>query len=134
VEREEYGKFFYRFPHGESGADVCDRVCSFLEAFQREKLSFPMNTNVVILTHGLTIRMFVKRWFHLSVETFHEMTSPAPGRPIHLLRRDARTGSFRLTDECISQLSLPTSLNRENGYEFRNKQLLGSVSTGAPFL
>lgn len=25
-ERERYGKFFYRFPHGESAADVYDRV------------------------------------------------------------------------------------------------------------
>lgn len=25
AERESYGRFFYRFPNGESGADVYDR-------------------------------------------------------------------------------------------------------------
>lgn len=30
-DRERVGKFFYRFPNGESGADVYDRVCVFLD-------------------------------------------------------------------------------------------------------
>ena len=30
-DREKVGKFFFRFRNGESGADVYDRVCVFLD-------------------------------------------------------------------------------------------------------
>nr|CCC94874.1 conserved hypothetical protein [Trypanosoma congolense IL3000] len=133
AERERYGKFFYRFPHGESGADVCDRVTSFLDAFQRERMDFPMDTNVVIVTHGQTIRMFVKRWFNLTVDTYHLMVSPPTGS-ISTLTRMHHRSCFRLDDFCIESMRLPPSLNKFNGYEYRNKQVLGSMSTGAPFM
>ncbi|GAV63217.1 His_Phos_1 domain-containing protein [Cephalotus follicularis] len=34
--RERFGRFFYRFPEGESAADVFDRVSSFLESLWRD--------------------------------------------------------------------------------------------------
>ncbi|WCJ43228.1 Phosphoglycerate mutase family protein [Euphorbia peplus] len=34
--RERFGRFFYRFPEGESAADVYDRVSSFLESLWRD--------------------------------------------------------------------------------------------------
>ncbi|KAG5495186.1 hypothetical protein JKF63_02241 [Porcisia hertigi] len=132
-ERERYGRFFYRFPFGESGADVCDRVTSFLDAFQRERVEFPMDTNVVIITHGLTMRMFIKRWFYLTVETFHKMRSPPPGSLCTLTRLHHRT-CFRLDESCVELMNLPLSLNEFNGYKYRNKQLLGSMSCGAPYM
>lgn len=133
TERERYGRFFYRFPHGESGADVCDRVTSFLDALQRERTCFPMNTNVVIITHGLTIRMFIKRWFHLTVDTFDQMRSP-PSGSISTLTRMHHQSHFRLEDQCFEAMRLPVSLNETNGYKYRNKQLFGSMSTGAPYM
>eukprot|EP00744_Colponema_vietnamica_P022406 GILI01032171.1.p1 GENE.GILI01032171.1~~GILI01032171.1.p1 ORF type:complete len:209 (-),score=0.12 GILI01032171.1:43-576(-) len=132
-ERESYGKFFYRFPHGESGADVCDRVSSFLDAFQREKEGFPPNTTVLLVTHGLTIRMLVKRWFHLNVSTFHTMTSPPPGKCVELTCV-GEGQSFKLTDESVEYLSLPKSLTESNGYAYRNKSMFGSLSIGAPYV
>eukprot|EP00758_Cryptobia_borreli_P009780 Tbor_TRINITY_DN5511_c1_g1::TRINITY_DN5511_c1_g1_i1::g.13648::m.13648 len=141
IEREEYGKFFYRFPQGESPADVYDRVSSFMDAFQREQTEFPPDTTVVILTHGLTIRTFVKKWFHLKIETFHKMTSPPPGSAVELSRithdvdRDPiAPPKFKLSKQSIKWLNLPSSLSEENGYAFRNKRVLGSISTGAPFV
>ncbi|KAG5469139.1 hypothetical protein LSCM4_02537 [Leishmania orientalis] len=133
VERERYGRFFYRFPFGESGADVCDRVTSFLDAFQRERVEFPMDTNVVIITHGLTMRMFIKRWFYLTVDTFHKMKSPPPGSLCTLTRLHHRS-CFRLDECCVESMNLPLSLNEFNGYKYRNKQLLGSMSSGAPYM
>ncbi|CAJ1992209.1 phosphoglycerate mutase [Leishmania donovani] len=133
VERERYGRFFYRFPFGESGADVCDRVTSFLDAFQRERVEFPMDTSVVIITHGLTMRMFIKRWFYLTVETFHKMKSPPPGSLCTLTRLHHRS-CFRLDECCVESMNLPLSLNEFNGYKYRNKQLLGSMSSGAPYM
>jgi broad specificity phosphatase PhoE len=75
-ERDEYGSFFYRFPHGESGADVWDRMSDFLSTLHRdfEKLNFP--NNVLIVTHGYALRILLMRWFHLGVEDFHTIANP----------------------------------------------------------
>lgn len=133
LERQEYGKFFYRFPNGESGADVCDRVTSFLDAFQREQQEFQPETNVVLVVHGLTIRMFVHRWFHLTVEHFEQMVTPPNGSAVKL-DRVPHTPRFVLSPESITWLNMPTSLHGGNGYQHRNKAILGSISLGAPYL
>ena len=75
-ERYKFGTFFYRFPHGESGADVYDRISSFFETMYRdfEKPDFP--PNVLISTHGLTAKVFLMRWFHWSVEQFEYYDTP----------------------------------------------------------
>lgn len=130
---EKYGPFFYRFPHGESGADVCDRVTSFIGSFQRERLELKPDTNVLVITHDIVIRMFIKRWFHLNVETFHQMRSMPPSSLL-TLSREHHQSSFRLNEECVEMLGLPLSLNEHNGYRFRNKNYLGSMSSGAPFM
>lgn len=134
ADRELYGKFFYRFPNGESGADVYDRVTSFLDAFQREKQKLPQGTTVAIVTHGLTIRLFIKRWFHLNVDTFHSMVSPPPGHSVELVRVGHDEHSFMLSESDLNVLSLPKSLSEANGYANRNKRALGSVSIGAPYV
>ena len=82
-ERETFGKFFYRFPHGESGADVCDRVTSFLESLHRGSWSMPVGTNVVVLGHGLTTKLMVMRWFRLSVNDFEAMKTPPAGELLY---------------------------------------------------
>jgi len=76
-ERDEYGTFYYRIPSGESGADVYDRVSTFFETIHRDfsKPDFP--ENVLIVTHGLTLRLFLMRWLHWSVEMFESAASPA---------------------------------------------------------
>jgi len=75
-ERRQYGSFFYRMPHGESGADVFDRVTTFIETLHRdfEKEKFP--SNLIISTHGLTIKLFFMRWFHWTVEEFEQYDTP----------------------------------------------------------
>ena len=76
-ERDEYGTFYYRIPSGESGADVYDRVSTFFETIHRDfsKEDFP--ENVLIVTHGLTLRLFLMRWLHWSVEMFESAASPS---------------------------------------------------------
>ena len=75
-ERDEFSTFYYRIPDGESGADVYDRVTTFLDTMHRdfEKHNYP--ENVLIVSHGLTIRLFLMRWFHLSVEEFESLHNP----------------------------------------------------------
>jgi broad specificity phosphatase PhoE len=86
-ERDEFGHFYYRFPHGESGADVYDRVSTFLETLYRdfEKSDYP--DNVLLVTHGLTMRLFCMRWFHWSVEFFESLNNPdyCETRELHLV-------------------------------------------------
>jgi broad specificity phosphatase PhoE len=71
--RRRYSPFYFRIPDGESGADVYDRVSTFLESLHRDfnKPGFPQN--VLIVTHGMTLRLFLMRWFHWSVEEFENL-------------------------------------------------------------
>lgn len=75
-ERDEYGTFYYRIPDGESAADVYDRVSDFFGTLHRdfEKESFP---NIcIIISHGMTIRLFLMKWFHWTVEEFEKIRNP----------------------------------------------------------
>ena len=75
-ERDAYGHFYYRFNGGESCADVFDRISGFLDTLHREfeKKNFPQNC--LIITHGMTMRIFLMRFFHLSVEEFETLKNP----------------------------------------------------------
>lgn len=79
--REKYGRFFYRFPEGESAADVYDRVSSFLESLWRD---IDMNRlqqnacddlNLIIISHGLATRVFLMKWFKWTVEQFEYLNN-----------------------------------------------------------
>ncbi|XP_024378235.1 phosphoglycerate mutase-like protein AT74H isoform X2 [Physcomitrium patens] len=76
--RLRYGRFFYRFPNGESAADVYDRITGFRETlradidvgrFQRPE-SRSKNMNLVLVSHGLTLRVFLMRWYKWTVQQF----------------------------------------------------------------
>jgi len=78
AKRDLYGKFFYRIPDGESGADVMDRVSSFLDTMYRtfRRDWFNPDATIIIVTHGLTLRLFLMRYFHWSVELFERTRNP----------------------------------------------------------
>ncbi|KAF6162196.1 hypothetical protein GIB67_008325 [Kingdonia uniflora] len=78
-----YGRFFYRFPDGESAADVYDRITGFRETlradidigrFQPPGQRNP-NMNLVIVSHGLTLRVFLMRWYKWTVEQFEGLNN-----------------------------------------------------------
>jgi broad specificity phosphatase PhoE len=75
-ERDAFGHFYYRFHGGESCADVYDRMSTFLETLHRDfkKDDYPKNT--LIVTHGMTLRVFIMRWFHLTPEEFEYLRNP----------------------------------------------------------
>jgi broad specificity phosphatase PhoE len=75
-ERDLFSTFYYRIPDGESGADVFDRVSNFMDTLHRDfqKVDFPKN--ILIVTHGLTLRLFLMRWFHWTVEEFESLRNP----------------------------------------------------------
>lgn len=79
LERDLYGHFYYRFNGGESCADVYDRMSDFMGTMFRDfqKKKFPRNA--VVVTHGMTMRLFLMRWFHTSVEEFEMWSNPKNG-------------------------------------------------------
>ncbi|KAK9062280.1 hypothetical protein SSX86_019466 [Deinandra increscens subsp. villosa] len=78
-DRQKFGRFYYRFPEGESAADVYDRVSSFLESLWRDidmnRLQHdPSNDlNLIIVSHGLASRVFLMKWFKWTVEQFEHL-------------------------------------------------------------
>jgi broad specificity phosphatase PhoE len=64
---EAHSRFFYRVSDGEAGADVFDRVSSFLEMVFRDNTA----QTILISTHGLTALIFMMRllnWRHEDYE------------------------------------------------------------------
>ncbi|CAN1161352.1 Phosphoglycerate mutase-like protein AT74 [Linum perenne] len=80
--REKFGRFFFRFPEGESAADVFDRVSTFLESLWRDidlnrlHQDPSHDLNLIIITHGLTSRVFLMKWFKWTVEQFELLNNP----------------------------------------------------------
>lgn len=94
AERKHFGTFFFRIPDGESGADVEDRISIFLDTLWRdfEKADFPRN--VLVVSHGLTIRLFCKRWFHWTVEEFERLKNPRNCE--HFVMELGESGKYKL--------------------------------------
>ncbi|WP_026553974.1 histidine phosphatase family protein [Arthrobacter sp. 35W] len=88
--RNAYGHFFYRFRDGESGSDVFDRVSSFMETLYRHWDKPLYAPNTLLVTHGLTMRLFCMRWFHWSVEYFESLNNPGNAEVRTLLRAGRR--------------------------------------------
>jgi broad specificity phosphatase PhoE len=84
--RKTHGWFYYRFTGGESPADCYDRTSNFLESMMRQA-ERKRSDRVLIVTHGLTIRCFVMRFLHLSVEQFDDLANPPNGAIITLAER-----------------------------------------------
>ncbi|CAM8931113.1 unnamed protein product [Rhodiola kirilowii] len=80
--RERFGRFFYRFPEGESASDVYDRVSSFLESLWRDidlnrlHHNHAQDLNLIIVSHGLASRVFLMKWFKWTVEQFEFLNNP----------------------------------------------------------
>ena len=106
--RKEHGWFYYRFERGESPADCFDRCCTFLESLARQTDRKKFNCghgqnsepNVLIVSHGMTIRCFVMRFMHLSVEQFETLANPDNGgmiriMPLSVMERDGIEPQFK---------------------------------------
>lgn len=73
--RKIHGWFYYRFEGGESPADCYDRTSAFLESLMRQ-VKRSSKQNILIVCHGMTLRCFVTRFLHLTVEQFEDMHNP----------------------------------------------------------
>lgn len=74
--RDEYGHFFYRMANGESGADVDDRVASFLADLRVAMRDDDRPNIALIVSHGLTMRLLCRRLFGWSIALFESLSNP----------------------------------------------------------
>jgi len=74
--RKIHGWFYYRFEGGESPADCYDRTSAFLESMMRQ-IERSGKQKILIVCHGMTLRCFVARFLHLTVEEFEDMDNPS---------------------------------------------------------
>ena len=122
-DRKDFGRFFYRFPDGESGADVFDRIAAFTSTFRQdcESIRRP-DAAAVFVTHGITARLFVMRWLHWTVDEFEVLHNPNNCAIIVLERIDGADGGgagegsekvrhpmYRLTTQSRELLNSPSS-------------------------
>jgi broad specificity phosphatase PhoE len=94
-QREKVGRFFYRFKDGESGADVFDRVSSFMESLFREMNNDSPAHNICIVSHGLFMRLFLMRFFRWTVEQFTVLWN-FDNCEVCILAREETYGSYQL--------------------------------------
>ncbi|KAG1681037.1 hypothetical protein FOA52_009997 [Chlamydomonas sp. UWO 241] len=86
-ERLRFGRFWFRFPNGESGADVYDRLSMFEDKLTRDMLLARFaDTSVVLVTHGLTLRILLMKWFHWTVEELLQVYNPHNCDPIFMVK------------------------------------------------
>lgn len=72
-EQKSVGRFYYRFPTGESGADVHARTCSWWEGWVRQvnlRPGFEPVDALIVVTHGLTMRLILMQLYGWSPNTF----------------------------------------------------------------
>lgn len=94
--RGRYGAFFYRFPNGESGADVYDRMSSFMNSLYRLFDKDDCPDNILLISHSVAIRCFLARWYHWTIEYFD--SRPAlPNCHVALMER-GNDGAFTLSE------------------------------------
>jgi broad specificity phosphatase PhoE len=96
-ERYKFGIFYYRFPNGESASDVYDRVSTFLDSLWR---SFDTKRcqNYVLVTHGISIRVILSRYFRYSIDQFNLLANPKNCEMV-ILGHDG-SGKLQLEGRC----------------------------------
>ena len=89
-EQNKVGRFWYRFPTGESGADVYDRVKSWWYDSVlnvNERLGYERVDAMVVVTHGLTMRFVLMQLYGWSPTTFHSVWN-ADNCDVYVLKKD----------------------------------------------
>jgi broad specificity phosphatase PhoE len=80
---DNLGKFYFRYPNGESRADVVQRVMVFFGKLHRSDYA-----SHVVFLHGVSQRAFRMAWMNLPVDWFEEEPNP-PNASVLAIQRDA---------------------------------------------
>ncbi|GLT90360.1 hypothetical protein SLE2022_082970 [Rubroshorea leprosula] len=125
--RERFGRFFYRFPEGESAADVFDRVSGFLESLWRDIDYNRLHNdpagdlNLIIISHGLTSRVFLMKWFKWTVEQFEHLNNlgNCEFRVMELGHGGEYSLAIHHTDEELQEWGLSPEMIEDQKWRFR---------------
>lgn len=90
------GRFWAQVPLGESRFQVCQRVYLSFGTLHRDARRHGVN-NVIIVSHGVTLRAFMQMWLHLTAEWFEEEPNPP-------------NASIRVIDDCVDRGCILTLL------------------------
>lgn len=141
ADENDYSRFFWRPPTGESCADVYDRVSLFIDTLWRRFTSTKKLEGgaILIVSHGLTCRLFAMRWLRWSVERFQQTKNLANcGYIVLQLHGPDRYGRdyYALTPESLRALGLPDdgssghqesqATTWEKGSSLRGSMIVGS--------
>jgi broad specificity phosphatase PhoE len=85
---DAYGRFYFRYPHGESRADVVERITLFMGKLHRSE-----HTAHLIFLHGVTQRAFRMAWFNREVDWFETEPNPDNGSVLLIERTEAGYGT-----------------------------------------
>jgi len=131
-ERAHYGHFFYRIPHGESAADVYDRIASFNESLFRQFQQDDFPNILVLVTHGIWARVFLMKWFRWSYEEFESLKNIPHCQ--YLIMKRHQHGKFALktrllTWDDVDEEDIDDQIVKEVGDEvcFNSKNKLENV-------
>lgn len=111
----EVGRFYYRRPTGESGADVYDRAASFwdsllLGAVNLHEIFTPSppkaDDALLVVTHGLTMRLLLMRYFNWSPQTFDAVYNPG-NCDMWVLDKDSASRSYYIEPKDCSPPCMP---------------------------
>lgn len=129
-ERAHYGHFFYRIPHGESAADVYDRIASFNETLFRQFEQDDFPNILVLVTHGIWARVFLMKWFRWNYEEFESLRN-IPHCQYLIMKQDPANGKYNLktplqTWDDLPEEEIDDEVKREFGDEvcFNSKNKL----------
>lgn len=135
-DRNSFGRFYFRFPDGESALDVYSRVSSFIatiyrdvDAMRSERL-LTNETNIVVVAHGLSARVLIMRWFQLPVCDFEKLANQPNGSMLVMERRGNAQGEqwYELTQESWGLLNAFGSIDlarvRAHGSGFGSRSLV----------
>lgn len=147
-ERQRFGRFYYRFPDGEAGTDVFDRMSSFigylfrtmdpLDVMERQRTDCGRPAeNYVLVTHGLLMRIFCMCYLRWTVAEFEKVWNPS-NCEIWVLTRNSSTyelnGRWRATPKGGSFSQIKFGINKtEPLYEHMKRPLVARcVTPGSP--
>lgn len=95
TDRAHYGHFFYRIPNGESAADVYDRCSGFNETLFRQFSSDKFPSVLVLVAHGIWIRVFLMKWYRWTYEEFESLKN-IPHCQFIIMTRNEENHKFTL--------------------------------------
>eukprot|EP01062_Namystynia_karyoxenos_P001601 TRINITY_DN10544_c0_g2_i1.p1 TRINITY_DN10544_c0_g2~~TRINITY_DN10544_c0_g2_i1.p1 ORF type:complete len:340 (+),score=99.16 TRINITY_DN10544_c0_g2_i1:85-1020(+) len=107
--RQLFGRFYFQFPHGESSLKVYQRVNGFVRMLthdvERMATRGVRDATVIAVTHGITMRAFLMRWFRMRAEEFEQMKNPKNCAFVVLER--GPDGRYTIDSESARQVTFP---------------------------